>query len=87
MLGVLRVAGPFIADADPAGEPHQAVDHQQLAVRPVVEPPQVVPVQRPILLHVDPRILELLQLRFLHLEAAGPVEQDFHLHSGAGAFA
>ena len=49
VLGVLRVAGPVVGNADAAGKSDAAVDHQQLAVRAVIHAPKVVPAQRPIL--------------------------------------
>ena len=44
--GILRVAGPLVGDAHPAGEADPAVHHQQLAVGAVVDPRQGVPVER-----------------------------------------
>ena len=41
VLGILRVAGPLVGDADAAGEADAAVDDQQLAVRAVVQAAEV----------------------------------------------
>ena len=82
-LGVLRVAAPVIGDACSAGEADAAIDEQGLAMRPVVEAPQRVPVNG-----VEPG--QLAPARLEHLEDVGPdrrgtdgIEQDLHRDAGA----
>ena len=53
VVRILRVARPLVGDAHAAGEPDAAVDHQELAVRAVVEPREVVPVGRMVALDLD----------------------------------
>ena len=53
MIGVLRVATPFVGDADAAGEADLAVDDEQLAVRAVVHPLQVGPMGLVVALDLD----------------------------------
>ena len=83
MVGILGIAIPLVGDADTAGETDPAIHHQQLAVGAVVEAAEVVPLQRPVLLHIDPGILQALQHAVLHLDAAGPI--DHHLDRDARA--
>ena len=86
VVGILAVALPVVGDADPAGEGDLPVDDEQLAVRAVVQPPEVIPAQRPIALHAHAGVLHQVEQRRVHLDAAGPVDDDRHRHAGAGAF-
>ena len=83
--GVLRVSGPFVGDADAAGEADATVDDQQLAVRAVVEPSQLVPARLVEPAHLHARALHLRDLARVHLVAAEPVEQQMHLYACACA--
>ena len=56
MVGILRVAGPFVGDADAAGESDLAVDDQQLAVRAVVHSGEVIPARLVKFPHLDARL-------------------------------
>ena len=85
VLGVLGVAAPLVGDADAAGVAHPAVDHQDLAVRPVVEPRQVRPVRLVIALDLDAGALHPLERGLVEPGAADPVEQHVHLDAVPGA--
>jgi hypothetical protein len=67
VVGVLRVAGPLVGDADAAGEADPAVDDEELPVRAVVEPAEVRPARRVVLLDLDAGRLQLLDQRLVHL--------------------
>ena len=82
--GPLRVAEPLVGDADAAGEAHPAVDHEELAVRAVVQPPDRVPARLVVAAQLDARGLHLLQIRLVDLAAADPVDQDVDAHPGPG---
>ncbi len=85
MIGVLRIAAPLVGNADTAGKAGLAIDHQQLAVRPVIKTGNVVPVQRPVLQDFDAGLAHFIDLGIFHLAAAHPVQQHMHPHPGTGA--
>ena len=86
VLGILRVAGPLVADADPAGEADRAIDDEQLAMSAVVEPREVIPFRRVISFHLAACLFQLLEQCFVHFVGADPIKQDADFHSGSRAF-
>ena len=84
VLVVLRVAGPVIGDAGAAGEADAAVDDQRLAVRAVVDAPQVVPADRVVPRDVAAALLEDLQDLAADARRADRVEQDLDAHAALG---
>ena len=85
VLGALGPAAPLVGDADAAGEADRAVHDQHLAVRAVVQPPQVPPLGLVIAHDLHARTLHRVDAVGVHLRAADPVEQHMHLHARPGA--
>ena len=85
VLRILRIAAPFVGDADAAGIADAPVDHHDLAMRAVVDGGEGVPAQRVVLLDFHPGGLHLLDRAVVDLAAAEGVEQHVHLHAGFGA--
>ena len=76
------MSGPRIGDANATVEADFAVDHQEFAMRPVVHPGDRVPAQRIVTAYLDPRRLHLLDVRFVDIAAAEPIEHDMHANAG-----
>ena len=85
MRRVLRMPGPFVRDADAAGEADAPIDDEQLAMRAVVESLQLVPARLVESAHLDARAFHFCDLAWIHLVAAEPVEQQVHVDAGACA--
>ena len=77
------MAGPFGRNTDAAGETDVSVDHQQLAVGPVVHAAESGPVRLVIAEHFGAAVAQYLQIAAVHLRRAHPVEQHMHRHTGA----
>lgn len=86
VLWILGTTRPKPGDADAAGEAHLAVDNEHFAVRTIVHARQGVPGRLVKLAHLDPGRLHSSEMRWVHLVAADPVEQDVHFDAGAGPF-
>src|SRR5688572_21385272 len=85
MVRILRVARPYIRNADSAGVAYLAIDDQQLAVGPIIEPADRIPVRTVIAPDLDTCLFHLGDIRILHLAAADPVDQNVHFDAGACA--
>jgi hypothetical protein len=85
VLGILRIAAPFVGDAGAAGVADAPVDDHDLAVAAVIDARERVPAPRVVFLHLDARRLHLLHRFFVDLAAAQCVEQHVHLDPGPGA--
>src|SRR5688572_19505477 len=81
MVRILRMALPLVGDADAACEADRAVDHQQLAVRTVVQAAEVVPLEWPVHADRDTGLSQLPEERVLDLDAAGPVDHDLDFNT------
>jgi len=86
MIGILGVARPFVADAHAAGEADGPVDHQQLAMRAIVQLVERIPARRVKLPHFDAGVAHPAQQPLVHPRAADPVEQHMHFHAGPRPF-
>jgi hypothetical protein len=84
VIRILPMAAPLVGDADAAGESRPAVDGQELAVGPLVHPREVIPLERVVLLDLDPGGAQLLEDGGVHPAAAGPVQQHMHPDAGPG---
>jgi hypothetical protein len=73
-----------VGDARSADECHAAVDDQQLAVCPVVQPREAVPAHPLVPLDTTAGILQPLRACAERAEAADRVEHDDHPHAGVG---
>ena len=85
MRRVLSAAGPLLRHAHTASEAGAAVDDQQLAVRALVQGPEMGPVGWMELSNRDVcRRQGCDQTLVVHLRAAYPVQQDMDPHTLAG---
>ena len=76
VLVVLRVAGPVIGNAGAAGEADAAVDDQRLAMRAVVDAPQVIPADRVVPRDMAAAVVEDPQDLVADARRADRIEQD-----------
>jgi hypothetical protein len=74
-LGVPRVPRPLLGDADTTGEPHLAVDHEHLAVRPVVVRQRGAHQGRPEELHRHARCTHPIGQPVIHPRATNGVDE------------
>ena len=84
MIRVLRVAVPFVGDADAAGEADPAVDDQQLAVRAVVELGSVYQFGG-WYFSISTPASRIARAVPVHLAAADPVEEHVDLDAASRA--
>ena len=85
VLVVLRVAGPVIGDPGAAGEADAAVDDERLAMRAVVDAPQVVPANRVVPRDVTAALVQDAQDLVAHRRRAHCVEQNLDTHAPPGS--
>src|SRR5690606_29206163 len=81
---VLCMPRPLVGDPDAPGKAHLPINHQQLAMGTVVEPAQVVPLQRPVLVNLGTGVADLVEQGFVHFQAADPIHHHLYLHTRAG---
>jgi hypothetical protein len=87
VIGVLRVPGPLVGDADAADEAGAAVDDAELAMCAVVQAADRVGLGRAEDREVRARVAHLAGELAAHLRATDGVEQDVDLDPRSGSFA
>src|SRR5207253_8707769 len=81
MIGILRVAVPFVSDADAAGKTDAAIDHEQLPVRAIVELVERIPARRVVFFDLDAGLAHGVEKTGVDAVAPYPVDQHVHVNA------
>ena len=83
VLGILRIASPRVGDADATCKANASIDNQQLAVSPVIEPINGVPLRRVVTADFHPGQAQLFERGLVDALASDPIQ--YHVYFDAMA--